>query len=51
MKARLEKINALLHRAVDWVLWSEEEAGREGEASRRLRTISLRLLRLTWRGK
>ena len=51
MSARLKQVHALLLRAVDWVLWSEEEAAREGEAIRRLRTISLRLLRLTWRGK
>ncbi|CAN5482645.1 hypothetical protein BH20VER3_BH20VER3_19070 [soil metagenome] len=51
MSARLRRIHALLHHAVDWVLWSEEEPGREREAIRRLRGISLRLLALSWRGK
>jgi hypothetical protein len=51
MSERLKQVHALLHRAVDWVLWSEEEATREAEAIRRLRTIALQLLRLTWRGK
>ncbi len=51
MNRRSKKVHALLHRAVDWVLCAEDEPGREREAIRRLRTISLRLLRLTWRGK
>ncbi len=51
MKERLRRIHTLLHRAVDWVLWSEEEAGRERTALRRLRAISIRLLALTWRGR
>lgn len=51
MSERFRQIHSLLHRAVDWVLWSEEEIGREAEAVRKLRAIVFRLLRLTWRGK
>jgi hypothetical protein len=49
--ARLKKVHLLLHRAVDGVLWAEEEPEREREAIRRIRKVALRLLLLTWRGK
>jgi hypothetical protein len=48
-KEKLRRAHALLHRAVDWVCWCDEEPGRESEALRRVRWIAVRLLLLAWR--
>jgi hypothetical protein len=51
MSPRLKRIQSLLHRAVDWVIWSEEEPERDVEAIRRLRRIAIQLCALTGRGQ